>query len=92
MIRIVKEPLVKCNNCEKQYSITEEDFGEPEIFAQEGKLGIDRHVKWSKAFECEDCENYLEISLEGYEYSEGSLSEASCVVVEEPILESLIQE
>ena len=65
---------IKCKKCNKEHFIGISDLGNPETASYERSMGYEIEHTWDYEFECDNCQNNIHISIQGYEYPENILN------------------
>lgn len=92
-MRIITPPTFKCNKCKKKFNTDIQDFGSPEVYYESRNMGNEIQFVWNYENECENCENSIEITIEGYEYPEGffnyeETTSEGCLIIDKATLET----
>jgi hypothetical protein len=95
-MKIIKAPIFKCNKCNKQFHTEINEYDEPEKSSESRNMGNEIQYIWNLERGCENCDNPIEIIIEGYEYPEGFLNynqtrSTGCLIINEAVLESEIE-
>ena len=93
MVKITKGAKVECLKCPKQYDVSIDEFGEPDVEHEERDMGTEFHYTWQYKAKCKICGNDISVTVCGCEYPEGSLNDYDtesdgCNIIENPELEA----
>lgn len=92
-MKIVTSPIYKCNKCKKTFETSPEDFDSPETYSEARNMGREIQFVWTYEFSCSNCDNPIEIIIEGYEYPEGffnyeDTTSDGCILIQKASLET----